>query len=299
MLREAKNNVTICGILSEVDLKESTFIKNGARAESIGGQIKVRVNQVINDVPTTLEIPVYMFAPKFKNDGGPNPAYDSIMRVKNDYISIAASNEASADCVRITSAKVVMNEYYGRNGSLVSFPRISTSFVTRIKREEMKPEASFSTEICVMAKNPELNRNGEETGRYIITAAVPQYGGKVDVMNFVCINPAVINGVSQYWTEGDTFEAKGRLNFSSRVETVVQEVDFGEPIEKSRTISVSELVITGGTQTPLDGAFAFEHDEIQRGLSERKARLEATKEKQAAPKPTVSTAASKSFDLGF
>ena len=68
-----------------------------------------------------------------------------------------------------------------------------------------------------------------------------------------------------------------------------------------RTISVSELIITGGTQTPLEGEFAYDSDEISEALKSRQARLAEMKEskaavanKQAAPKKTGA-----GFDLGF
>ena len=129
---------------------------------------------------------------------------------------------------------------------------------------------------------------------------LPQYGGKVDVIPFYAINPSVINAVSEYWNEGDTVKVSGKLNFSSKTETTIVEVDFGEPTQKTRTISVSELIITGGSATPLEGDFALNMDEMQAALAERKARLAALKEK-SANKPAAKPAPKKpSFsDLGF
>ena len=43
MLRQAENRVKIEGILSEIDLKNGSFKKNGVEMESIGGIIKVKV----------------------------------------------------------------------------------------------------------------------------------------------------------------------------------------------------------------------------------------------------------------
>lgn len=302
-MNQAENYVTISGILSEIDIEPSSFIKNGQKQDSIGGTIKIKVEQPINGVNTVLEIPVSMFASKYKNDGNPNPAYDSIARIKQDYVSIAAApnGEAGADWVRVTGARINMNEFYNRSGQLVSYPRIQASFLNHAKREETKSEATFSIQMTVISKNPEIDKEGNETGRYIIKGAVPQYGNKVDVMEFICMNPNVIDAVSQYWNERDTVSAKGRLNFSSRSETVIQEVDFGEPIERTRTINVSEMIITGGSQTPAEGEYAFDPDEIQQGLVERKARLEASKDTNKKVEKTKKAfeSASQSFDLGF
>ena len=42
-MREALNDVTIEGILSEIDLNYGSFQKDGSTIETIGGSIKVRV----------------------------------------------------------------------------------------------------------------------------------------------------------------------------------------------------------------------------------------------------------------
>ena len=93
------------------------------------------------------------------------------------------------------------------------------------------------------------------------------------------------------------------MNFSSRTETVVKEVDFGEPQEMVRTFSVSELVITGGSATPLDGDRAYDINEIKEALAERKARLDKMKDDAAnSTSKTRNAPAADSkgrIDLGF
>ena len=302
MIREAENVVRIEGILSETDLKYSTFEKNGEKKNSIGGVIKIQVNQEINGESVTLEVPVHMFASEYTNKGTKNPAYQSIERIMNEYTSIAAAGgTANADCVRVTNGKVTMNEYYGQDGRLISFPRITASFVNKVKADEVAPKAEFSTQFVVAKKQMEMDNEGIETGRYKVTGIVPQYGGRVDVIEFVTANPKVIEAVKQYWTENDTVSAVGRLNFSSRTETVIKEVDFGEPQETTRTISVSELVITGGSSTPLDGELAYDMSDIQAALAERKTRLDASKTKSAAGKTRKAPEAPSkgTIDLGF
>ena len=300
MLREAENTVRIEGILSETDLKYSTFEKNGTTIKSIGGIIKIQVNQEINGEAVSLEVPVHMFAPEMTNKGQKNPAFQSIERIMNEYTSIAAAGgTANADCVRITNGKITMNEYYGREGQLVSFPRITASFVTKIRADEMTPSATFTTNFVVAKKINEVDREGVETGRFKVTGILPQYGGKVDVIEFVATNKNVINAVNQYWNENDTVSAQGRLNFSSKVETVVKEVDFGEPQTTTRTTSVSELVLTGGSSTPLEGEYAYDMADIQAALADRKRRLEESKNKNVGARKAPVKPAGAPVDLGF
>ena len=303
-LRQAENSVKIEGILSEIDLKTGSTIKNNKTIEYIGGSIKVRVTQFINGKEVDLEIPVYMFSNKLKNDGNPNPAYDSIHRVMTEYTSIAAGGIDAADRIRITNGNIRMNEYYGQTGSLNSYPRINASFVTKVTDlTKFNPEASFSAVFVIAAMGPETDKDGVVVeNRFKIRGVLPQYGGKVDVVDFYATTPSVIDAVSSYWTEKDTVKINGKLNFTSTVEEKLVEVDFGEPRMERRTVSVSELIITGGTQTPLDGEFAYDEDDITAALQERQAYLAELKTKakqkesgaKAAPAP-----AKKGFDLGF
>ena len=304
MLESKENSVKIEGILSEIDLEAGSYVKDGKTIEKIGGSIKVRVTQVLNGKEIELDIPVFMFSNKLTNKGTPNPAYTSIERVMNEYKSIAAVGIDAADRVRITGANIRMNEYYGQTGSLNSYPRINASFVTKITDlTKYAPEASFSAIFAIGSMGYETDKDGVEIqDRYKIRGIMPQYGGSVDVIDFYATNPNVIDAVSSYWEQGDTVKINGKLNFSSKTEETVVQVDFGEPRVERKTVSVSELIITGGSQTPLEGDFAFDMDEIQTALEARQARLAElkakakAKENKAAPK----SAPKKSMaDLGF
>lgn len=304
MLREAENKVRIEGVLSETDLKYGSFQKNGKTLETVGGVIKIKVSQNINGEDKVNEIPVHMFSTKYTNAGKPNPAYESIEKVMNEFISIAAAGgEVGADRVRITGAKIQMNEYHAPDGHLISFPRITASFVTKIKKEECKPEATFSAEMVVAKRTFEVDKDGVETGRYKISGIIPQYGGKIDVVDFLASNRSVVDAIEQYWSEQDTVRCTGRLNFTSVTVTHMEEQGFGEAIERTRTRNVNELIITGGSPTPLEGEFAFDIDEINEAIAARKARLEEQKNKDANKTHQRSAPAEQSSkglnDLGF
>ena len=302
MLRQAKNTVRIEGLLSEINLKYGSYVKNGATIETIGGDIKVLVHQEINGEPNDLIIPVYMFSPKLTNAGKPNPAYASIETVMKEFVSIAAAGEAGADKIRITNGNVRMNEYYNQQGQLVSFPRINASFVQKATGE-FRPEASWSLEFAVSSMDYVTDEDGVELSpkKLRIKVIVPQYGGKVDTMELYATNPRVIDAITSYWENGKSYTAKGRLNFTSTTQEVIEECDFGEPDVRVRTVSVSELVVTKGTQAPLEDDMAFEPADLSAALKEHKAYLETLKDKtsqkpKATPAPTSSQQA---FDLGF
>ena len=303
MLESKENSVKIEGILSEIDLEAGNYIKDGKTVEKIGGSIKVRVNQMLNGAEVELDIPVYMFANKLTNKGTPNPAYASIERVMNEYKSIAAVGIDAADRVRITGANIRMNEYYGQGDKLNSYPRINASFVTKVTdMSKYNPEATFSAIFAIGSMGYETDKDGVEVAdRYKIRGIMPQYGGSVDVIDFFATSPNVIDAVSSYWEQGDTVKINGKLNFTSKTEEKLVEVDFGEPRVERKTISVSELIITGGSQTPLEGDFAFDMDEIQTALEARQVRLAELKAKAKAKdtKSAPKAAPKKAMDLGF
>lgn len=301
MLRQAENKVKIEGILSEIDLKYGSFVKDGAPVETVGGSIKILVEQEINKVPTTLEVPVYMFSTKYTKAGKLNPSYESIETIMKDFISIAAcGSKEGADKVRITNAQIRMNEFIGQNGTMVSSPRIHASFASRVIGT-FKPEATFTLEFMVSEISRMVDAQGVELDppKLNIVTIVPQYGEKVDVVPLHAANPNVISAIENYWESGSCYRASGRLNFSSSTQTVLEEVDFGEPIEKVRTINVSEFLVTGGAQAPLDDEFAFSVDDIRKAMAERKERLEAMKTNNVSKKAPAQITKKGKMDLGF
>lgn len=301
MLRQAENKVKIEGILSEIDLADRSFVKDGVNTEAIGGSIKVLVEQEINKVNTTLEIPVYMFSTKLTRAGKINPAYESIATIKNDFISIAACGDKDkADRIRITNAQIRMNEFIGQNGTLVSSPRVHASFASRVIGT-FKPEASFTLEFMVSDINRVTDNQGVELDppKLNIVAIVPQYGEKVDVVPLYAIGPNVVSAIENYWEPGYCYRANGKLNFSSTTEKTYEEVDFGEPVEKIRTINVSEFIITGGAQAPLDEEFAFSPDDIRKAVAERKQRLDDMRTNNVQKQVPPQTSKKGKIDLGF
>lgn len=298
-MRQAENRVKVEGILNEIDLRDITYKKNGADTEAVAGSITVKVIQKVSGEEKELSVPVHMFASKYTNKGTLNPAYESICKVKDEFVSVAAAGEDKADCIRITNGNIRMNEFYSQDGRFISQPRINASFVNKIKRETMKMEASFIVEFVVSGMTEEIGTNGEETGRTVVKAILPQYGGRVDVVSFYAESDGVIDAINNYWETNNTVRANGRLDFSFQTQVITRDGGFGEPVEEYRTISKSDLIITGGSQEPLEDEFAFSHDEIQTALTERKTRLEAQKEKDMNKAPKAAPQDNGFKDLGF
>ena len=291
-MRISENQVKIEGILSEVGLETATFNRKGQTTECIRGTVKIRVEQAINGIMTTMEVPVSAFASRYTNAGAENPAYNSLKDVMENYKSIAAcGNIDDADRVRITNGSLQENVFYAKNGDLVNTSRISASFINKIAKNECKPEATFTATIVVGNKSDELDRDGTPTNRLNVNGVIIQYGERADLIKFIVAKPDAKNHIEQYWNEGDTVRVQGKVNFSSKTEYIEEEVGFGEPIKTAKTTSVHELLIESGSAGCLEGDAAYDIKDVQSALAARKVRIEETK------KP-VANAPSKP-DFGF
>ena len=274
-MREALNQVTIEGILSEVSCREGKSPKTGK--DYISAEIKVRVEQEINGVTKENEVPIRMFATKITNSGSINPAYESIYKMKEEFTSIAASDVDSADRVRLTG-KLASNDFYSKSGSLISYPIISASFINRINKEDMHPQALYHGVIVVGNTKDEVGKDGDPTGRMVLTGIIPQYGNRVDVVKFIVENEKAKNHIETYYSKGDTVEVQAKLNFSTKTTYEEVEMGFGDPIVRPRTESVREIIIVSGSEGGLEGELAYEKEAIDTALQRRKEYLASQKE---------------------
>lgn len=296
-LKQSWNKVEVEGVLVSKDISRRTYTAtDGRQREAISGSITIRVEQTINGEKVVCDIPVSVFANKFTREGKENPSYTSIDKVLTEYVSLSAVDDPTrATKVRLNQATIQMNEFYSRDGKLISYPRIRASFIQSVTDNNFTPKASFDMEIVVLNSKDEVNANGETTGRYFLQGATIQYGNALDVVPFYVTNEKAINYMKSYWNEGATVRVAGTLNFTSVVEKKVTEMAFGEDKVEEYTRSVSELIITGGSE-PYDEDKAYTVIDVQEGLKNRQARLTDLKEKNGK-RPTPKAP---SFnDLGF
>lgn len=279
----ALNEVAIEGILSEVKLQEGTDKDNNP---AIFGEYKIRTTNVIDGIEYNVEIPVRVYQSKITKNKKNNPAYDSAMKIMKDYVSIAAGGVEKATAVRLPEKSTSLQENFFMSkttNQMVFGSGIRASFINEINKADMTPGANFKAIVVIGELTDEIV-NDEETGRLILKGVLPQWGGKVDVIDFIVANRRVADHIRNNWQKGDTVLIGGRINFTSVVETGTQsENTFGEVMTSSRTKSVREYIITGGHEEPLteeEGAYAME--DIAEALQERQGRIEAAKSKAAA-----------------
>ena len=301
-LKETVNKVRIEGILAETNIDYKTYDdKNGNKVEAIAGEFQVLVRTNVDGVPKDLMIPVRVFSNKLTGAGKPNPAYASIEKVKNEFVSIAAAGgEEKATKVRITNGKLSVNEYPDATGRIVSYPRITASFISEANGN-FNPEATFDIVMVVDSIREVVDKDGVpmDPEQLSVHGSIVQYNGSVDCIELVANLPSTITGIRDYWNVGDTVRVGGKLNFTYSVVEVQEQVAFGEATKK-QTRRVSELVIVNGTPA-FEGDAAIDPNELEIGKKERLARLENLKSKENS-KPKQTPAPSDSYstdDLGF
>jgi hypothetical protein len=285
-MRQALNEVYIEGILLEKNIETTTWKKDGKDVEALAGKITVEVPLTIDGEEKNLEIEVHMFANKYKKGTTDvSTAYTAIENVKNDFVSAAMTgSKETADKVRISKAQIKMNEYPGKSGEIVSYPRIYGNFVNRVTGN-FNPRADFSLEFVLGTFAPVLDKEGVEVEpkQLKVTAVVPGYGDTVDIIPMIATKPNIIDGIETHWEKDNTYKVNGYLMFTSESHVIKEEAAFGDASERVVKRTISDLVIKNGTEA-YEGEFAFDIEEVAMALKRRAAALE---EKKNAKKATA------------
>ena len=231
-----------------------------------------------------------MFSMKYKKDGSENPNYARIVGYKNSLISLASA-ETPSQASRITCAGKSCNLRENMipdrtTGKVRTYFEINTNFLNSARADD-EDQAKYTITGILLNIRPELDREDNDTNRAILSIGVVQYGGSIDVIEFIAADEAKVHAETN-WNIGDTIKITGRINMTSRVVEWDEEQGFGEPIHHKRTESCRELLITGGSSTGLEEELSYDADEVKAACAERKARIEAlqnqNQQKASAPK---------------
>lgn len=251
-LRQAENIVTLVGIVQEINLEKKT----GENGNYITGTVSIKTGQ--NSIHR-----VSAFSNELvrsgENKGKVSSIYKGLETVMNEYTSIASlmkqgmsaeEAEQQATKVNIKNGNLRRNEYYTPNGELVSRFQISTNFFTRLNSDEKYiPTAEFAIE-GYFSKMKEEVKNGEETGRLLVSMYVPQYDGSIIPMDFVA------EGETADYLR-DEYEVKksgyiwGEIINTANVKTK-EHKGFGKARVTTETTYRNELLITGGDPEQYD-----------------------------------------------
>ena len=279
---QALNRVNIIGKLLDITFRNGT-LSDGRAYES--ASMTIRVTQSYGGQTQTSEIPVSMFASKYTQANKLNPGYEQLQELRKlQTVQDVGIDDAAT--VRITSGVLRENNYVAKSGQLINGWQISTSFIGSGKATEV---ASFNTDIFIMDMHPEEDRDNNPTGRLVVKGAIVQYGGNLDVVEFIVEQPDSVEYIERNWNINDTVNVKGRIRM-----TVVEEKSsganssWGEDIPEVTTRTIRELIITKGDDQGKEEEFAYDSTDIKKAFNARKARIEqlqinAKDNKKSAP----------------
>ena len=281
---QATNKFNIVGKLLDITFRDGVT-KNGSKYES--ANFTVRVTQTYDGQTETSEIPVSLFATQFTSTGKPHPGWKNIQDLKA-MKTIQQVGEAEATKVRMTSASVRENNFMTKSGQLINGWQLNTSFLN--EATSGAEIASFNVDIFIMDMHDEINREGNPTGRLIVKGGIVQYGGKLDVVEFVVEASDKVDYVSRNWNVNDTVNIGGRVRFTSKEEKrAASESSWGEELPETSTRTVRELIITRGSDEAFEEEFAYNPVEIKKAFNVRKAEIEQL-QMTATTKPTTKVA---------
>ena len=287
---QANNKINLCGKLMDV-APGSGKLSDGRPYER--ATVTIRVTQTYGGKEETSDIQVGMFATEFTSTGKPNPAWKSLMDLKHMNTAQNVGVDAAAH-IRMTGASLSENNFVSRTGQLINGWQIRGSFINEAKLSDV---ASFVTDIFIMNMHDEVDREGDTTGRLVIKGGIVQYGGKLDVVEFIVEAPDTVEYISRNWKVGDTVTVKGRIRVTSQEEEV-QSSGWGEDVPDTTTRFVRELIITTGDDEGKEEEFAYDPAEIKKAANERKAMIEQKQinARKVAPKQGAGSANAADYD---
>ncbi|PAD84929.1 hypothetical protein CHH57_02125 [Niallia circulans] len=271
-LRQAENKVTIEGVLLEV---RSTEWKSGK-----GMNIELDIEVKENEVHT-----VYGMSKYKKEDGSDNGIAKGFKTIVDEYKSVATHGREEADKVRVNQGHIGLNEYYGQDGKLRSLPRVSTNFVNRVQAgEEFDPKAEFEAELFVRSVKPELDKEGNETGRAVLEGYIPVYGGTVIPFSFKVFTEGSEYVQDNYEPGKTVFIYGDIINYKEKIVKKTESA-FGKDKETVTYNTIREYVVTGG-EDPYEeeNVKSYDGELIHKALVERETYLAELKTKNSEPK---------------
>lgn len=288
---QAQQRINLIGKLLDVSFREGKT-KDGRDYES--ATITLRVCQNYGGREETSEIPVSFFGTRFTSTGKPNPRFATVQALKSMDTAQTVGIEA-APIVQCQSASIQENNFVSRSsGNLISGFQVSASFINKVN---MADAASFVIDIFIMDMHPEEDRDGDPTGRLIIKGGLVQYGGMLDVLEFIVEEPNAVEYIERNWNINDTITVKGRIRVTSVEEkSSGKESSWGEDVPEITTRTVRELIITKGDDQGKDEDFAYDPVEIKKAFNVRKAKIEQMQLEAKKPTQSTPTTSTKKYD---
>lgn len=293
MAQEVKNSVQVEGYLKENNLK-LTKDENGK--EVIQGNIIIVIDEEgLNSVR------IQAYVNRYKKTEGTAlvesktfPRWLEILPEKTMTVLSYLKDNPEAT---FADAKVSVSRVYAKGSleeyavtdkdeeiSYATIKGISAGFKKEGGKNPFRPKAEFIISLFIEKMVEEVDDEGEETGRIIITGLTPNYDDSVSRITYITGSEEVAGFIRDNYEPSQTTYLTGDI-VNIKKEIVKQEggASFGRPIEDQvETKFENERTIFGGNPTPLnledEGAFTV--DQMKKGLAKRAEKIVTNTEKR-------------------
>lgn len=321
-MRQVANKVQIEGYLRENNLE---LTRNDKQEEVIRGSLVVALDDV-----RSCRAQFYVSKFRTLRPGDTvkqeSKAYTKLVELlPGNTVTIASLMKDQAnmtfDTAKESATKVwiigALQEYLRKDekGEVISMTTIkglTAGIKTATDKHPFSQKAEFEIEMYIEGKRPEM-KDGEETGRLVLTGLVPEYDDSVSRIDFVTEPGDATDYIEENYNIGQTVKVYGDvINTYVRVEKEAGGHTFGRTLEPQyETTFTSERQIFGGTATPLDedDENGLKKAEIKAALAKRQQKIDDMPVKDDAPKavnpkkgfaeaPAATAAPKKKFTFG-
>ena len=321
-MRRVANKVQIEGYLRENNLE---LIRNDKQEEVIRGSLVVALDNV-RSCRAQFYVSRFNTLKPGETTRQESKAYGRLVELlPGNTISISSLMKDQAamtfDVAKESATKVwiigALQEYIRKDekGEVISSTTIkglTAGIKTESDKHPFTQKAEFEVEMYIEGKRPEM-KDGEETGRIVLTGLIPEYDDSVSRIEFVTELGDATDYIEENYNVGQTVKVYGDvINTYVRVEKESGGHTFGRTLEPQyETTFTSERQIFGGTATPLDedDENALKKAEIKAALALRQQKIDNMPAKDDAPKavnpkkgftetPSAPAAPKKKFTFG-
>ena len=296
-MRRVANKVQIEGYLRENNLE---LIRNDKQEEVIRGSLVVALDNV-RSCRAQFYVSRFNTLKPGETTRQESKAYGRLVeQLPGNTISISSLMKDQAamtfDVAKESATKVwiigALQEYIRKDekGEVISSTTIkglSAGIKTESDKHPFTQKAKFKVEMYIEGKRPEM-KDGEETGRIVLTGLIPEYDDSVSRIEFVTELGDATDYIEENYNVGQTVKVYGDvINTYVRVEKEGGGHTFGRTLEPQyETTFTSERQIFGGTATPLDedDENALKKAEIKAALALRQQKIDNMPAKDDAPK---------------
>lgn len=296
-MRRVANKVQIEGYLRENNLE---LIRNDKQEEVIRGSLVVALDNV-RSCRAQFYVSRFNTLKPGETTRQESKAYGRLVELlPGNTISISSLMKDQAamtfDVAKESATKVwiigALQEYIRKDekGEAISSTTIrglSAGIKTESDKHPFAQKAEFEVEMYIEGKRPEM-KDGEETGRIVLTGLIPEYDDSVSRIEFVTELGDATDYIEENYNVGQTVKVYGDvINTYVRVEKEGGGHTFGRTLEPQyETTFTSERQIFGGTATPLDedDENALKKAEIKAALALRQQKIDNMPTKDDAPK---------------